>query len=170
MTLASRRSQLTKPVKQLFKEFKAKHKSINVSVRTFHRHKPKQVMSVTRLKFKQCMCEVCINPKMKVARLNVFLTEKCESVKELLKESVCELHGGVPNLVCVDRKCAQCGVEGVGKRLEQELGGDLLTEMGWSKWELVKVGKSSRMEKVKKTGSVQECLAELFHELNSLYR
>ena len=82
MTLASRRSQLTKPVKQLFKEFKAKHKSINVSMRTFHRHKPKQVMSVTRLKFRQCMCEVCINPKMKVARLNVFLTEKCKRTVE----------------------------------------------------------------------------------------
>ena len=75
-----------------------------------------------------------------------------------------------PNLACVDRKCAQRGVEGVGKRLEQELGSDLLTQKGWSKWELVKVGKSSQMEKVKKTGSVQECLAELFHELNSLYR
>ena len=32
------------------------------------------------------------------------------------------------------------------------------------------MGKSSRMEKVKKTGSVQECLAELLHELNPLYR
>ena len=143
--------------------------SIKVSVWTFHRHKPKQVMSVTRLKFSRCMCESCINPKMKVARLNMFLTEKCESVKELLKESVCELQGGIPNLVCIDRKRAQHGVEGVGKRLEQELGGDL-TERGWSKWELVKVGKSSQMEKVKKTGGVQECLAELLHELNPLYR
>ena len=130
----------------------------------------KQVMSVTRLKFRQCMCEACINPKMKVARLNVFLTEKCESVKELLKESVCELQVGILNLVCVDRKCAQRGAESVGKKLEQELGGDLLTEIGWSKWELVKVGKSSWMEKVKKTGSVQECLAELLHEVNPLYR
>ena len=32
------------------------------------------------------------------------------------------------------------------------------------------MGKSSQMEKVKKTGSVQECLAELLHELNPLYR
>ena len=46
--------------------------SIKVSVWTFHRHKPQQVMSVTRLKFSRCMCKSCINPKMKVARLNVF--------------------------------------------------------------------------------------------------
>lgn len=103
-------------------------------------------------------------------RLNVFLAEKCEGVRELLKESVCEFQGDFPNLACVDRKYVQRGVEGVGKRLEQELQGDLLTQKGWSTWELVKVGKSSWMEKVKKTGSVQECLAELLHEVNPLYR
>lgn len=84
-------------------------------------------------------------------RLNVFLAEKCEGVRELLKESVCEFQGDFPNLACVDRKYVQRGVEGVGKRLEQELQGDLLTQKGWSTWELVKVGKSSQMEKVKKT-------------------
>lgn len=31
------------------------------------------------------MCEACINPKTKVASLNVFLAEKCEGVRELLK-------------------------------------------------------------------------------------
>ena len=39
------------------------------------------------------MCEACINPETKVARLNVFLAEKCEGVRELLKESVCEFQG-----------------------------------------------------------------------------
>ena len=52
------RKQLTKPVKELYKEFKVKHENVKVSVRTLHRHKPKKVTSVTRLKFRQCLCEV----------------------------------------------------------------------------------------------------------------
>ena len=55
---------------------------------------------------------------------------------------MCASFRETPNLACVDRKYAQHGVEGVGKRLEQELHlqGDLLTQKGWSTWELVKVG------------------------------
>ena len=43
-------------------------------------------------------------------------------------------------------------------------------QIKWSKWELVKVGKSTWMEKVSKSGSVPECVTELLKELGPLYR
>ena len=41
-------------------------------------------------------------------------------------------------------------------------------KVGWSKWEHVKEGKSLRMEKVMKSGTVDECVSELLQELGPL--
>ena len=43
-------------------------------------------------------------------------------------------------------------------------------KVGWSKWEHVKEGKSLRMEKVMKSGTVDECVSELLQELGPLSR
>ena len=58
-----------------------------------------------------------MNPKRKLKRLNAFMTKKCESVRELLTESVCEFDQ-FPKLKCIDRKCGDCEVERVRERLE----------------------------------------------------
>ena len=164
------KKQLLKPVSQLYKEYRSKNTASAVSLRSFHRHKPKHVQSVKRLKFRQCLCEICQNPKAKVTRLNFCLENKCEGVKVLLDESMCVYEGEFPELVCVDRECPHCGVERVRLRLESELRGRMDEQIKWSKWELVKVGKSTRMEKVGKSGSVLECVTELLKELGPLYR
>ena len=76
---------------------------------------------------------------MKVTRLNSVLTGKCESVRQLMNESVSEFKD-VPSLMCVDRKRSECGTERVRGRLMKELGKNLKKNVGWSRWELVKYG------------------------------
>ena len=65
----SKKRQLTKSVKELHKDFLTKSR-LNASLRSFHRHKPKDIKSVRKMKFRQCLCETCLNPKLKVSRLN----------------------------------------------------------------------------------------------------
>ena len=159
-----KKRQLTLSVKELHKEFLVQHPGQKVSLRTFHRLKPKDVASVRKLKFRQCMCEICVNPKLKLTRLSHYMKKKCDSVRELLGESVCAFDV-TPKLECVDRKCGHCGVERVRERLGIELRESLNQNVSWKRWEHVKEGKSYRMVRVQKSGSVQDCLNELMQEL-----
>ena len=77
---SSKKRQLTESVKELHKDFLTKSR-LNMSLRFFHRHKPKDIKSVRKMKFKQCLCEICLNPKLKVSRLN-SLSHKSESMRE----------------------------------------------------------------------------------------
>lgn len=76
-----KKKQLVKLVKELHKEFVTKTKR-GVSLRSFHRHKPKNMASGKRLKFRQFLCEVCLNPKLKLERRNRMLARRCERVVE----------------------------------------------------------------------------------------
>ena len=154
----------------LYKEYRSENTASAVSLRSFHRLEPKHVQLVKKLKFQQCLSKICQNPKAKVTRLNFCLENKCEGVKVLLNESVCAHEGKFPELVCTDRECPCCGVERVRVRLESELRGRMDKQIKWPEWELVKVGKSTQMEKVGRSGSVLECVTELLKELGPLYR
>lgn len=143
--------QLTKPVKELHKEYMKENPTAKVSLRTFHRHKPKNIRSVRKMKFRQCLCEICLNPKLKLLKFNTFLERKYESVRELMNETVC-MFDEIPEINCVDRKCGECGVDAVRVKLEGSLGEHLGEMMCWRRWEHVKEGKSSRMGRVQKTG------------------
>ena len=77
---SSKKRQLTESVKELHKDFLTKSR-LNMSLRFFHRYKPKDIKSVRKMKFKQCLCEICLNPRLKVSRLN-SLSHKSESMRE----------------------------------------------------------------------------------------
>ena len=164
----SSKRQLLKPVKELYKEFQRQHPEVKVSLRTFHRQKPSHLASVKKAKFRQCLCEVCLDPKLKLKTVNRFLKDKCDCVRDLLTESVCAFED-LARRECVERKCDTCGVERVKERLLSELGGCVSDIVTWAKWEHVKEGKANRMDKVKKRGSLGECLDELIEEIGSLY-
>lgn len=90
------------------------------------------------------------------------------SVSEICWWKVCEFDEE-PNRECVERKCRVCGIERVKRRLLGELEVILEEQVGWSKWQHVNEGKSNRMDKVKKKGSVRECVDEFCEELGPLY-
>jgi len=53
-------------------------------------------------------------PKTETEKTELRASGKCESVRKLLNESMCEFIDS-PHLLCVDRKCSECGVERVGR-------------------------------------------------------
>ncbi|XP_070210071.1 uncharacterized protein [Littorina saxatilis] len=164
---ASRSRQLLRPVRDLHQDFLRLNPNNKISLRHFHRLKPKNVASVRKAKFRQCLCEICLNPKLKLQTLNM-LAPCFRSVREMLEESVCAFVD-MPKLECVERKCRLCGTERVKEKLESALEGRLESTVGWAKWMHVKEGRSSRMDKVKKRGSVHDCVNEMTEELESLY-
>ena len=176
---SSKSHQLTHSARVLYFKFRRLHPSAKVSLSTFQRLKPKYIASVKRLKFRQCLCDVCENPRMKVRRLNVFLKEKIESVKALLKETVCKYDGDFAKIECIERKCPKCGmskkgkmptlVKELGKTLKGQLSDVKNQEITWQRWETVRESGKSRMDRVKKKGSVNECVDELMGELVNLY-
>ena len=99
-----------------------------------------------------------------MSRLN-SLSHKSESTRELLKESMSGFEG-VPHLLCVDRQCCECGTACVMRRLKEEFGELVQKKVSWSRWEAVKQGKTSCVEKVKKNcGS-----ADMYLKLNDNVR
>ena len=56
------------------------------------------------------------------------------------------------------------------RRIKEEFGELVQKRVSRSRWEVVKQGKTSHAEKVKKSGTVGDCNAELGQELGPLCR
>ena len=145
------KKQLAASTPDLYRQFRLET-NVQVSLRTFQRLKPKHVASVRHLKFRQCLCEVCENPRMKLKRLNMIMGEKVSGLKELLEECVCPFEGDVPQRKCIDGDCPECGVTKVKERLERNLNGRLNDMICWQRWEHVKEDGKVRMDRLKKKG------------------
>ncbi|GFO00318.1 Cc8l18.2-like protein [Plakobranchus ocellatus] len=115
--------------------------------------------------YRQCLCEVCLNPMLKVKVLNKKLpeNERVDSLKDFVRLTVCDAN----NLVCVSRECSNCGVWMLDK-WKNSLNVDDNVE--WTKWESiagVKL-KGTRIDLRRKDGTVEELLAELKVETSKL--
>lgn len=167
------RRQLLKSVKELYTDFRRKHPSVRLSLASFFRYRPSAIKSVKLAVFRQCQCDICLNPKLKLSAINKWLPSesdaKFECVRDLLERTVCEFVTGMPKLECVERKCKECGVEHLQEHLEEALHDSLCERVSWFEWATVRVGKVSRLDRIKKTGFVQECLDELMKELQTVY-
>ena len=76
---ASSKKQLLRPVSELHRDFVKATKS-KVSLRSLHRHKPRNIASVKKLRFRQCLCEMCLNPKLKLGACGKM--RECERIAE----------------------------------------------------------------------------------------
>ena len=88
--------QLLKSMKELFVELKKQHPSVKISLRSFFCYRPKSVKNVKFAHFRQCLCDIYLNPKLKT--LNSCLAEKFECVRDLLEQTVCEFEGDCPKI------------------------------------------------------------------------
>ena len=66
-----------------------------VSFSAFCKHRPRHVLSFTKTPLRQCMCEVCINPMLKMKERS---------------------SGGRYAMACLERRCADCGVGNTKKK------------------------------------------------------
>lgn len=151
---------LTKRVKRLHREF-CRNTSHKISLRTFYRMLPKNVLTSHKQKFQQCLCEYCTNIDLKIKQLNTVLEgNKIEGRDALSESSLCP----VPTLACSNRTCPNCGVDKVRTSILQLV--DKSQSIKWEIWKMVEVEKGGkRREKVQRQGNVGDLVEELMTEL-----
>lgn len=107
---------LTKPLVDLYKQFKKEHKNFKISLTTFKR-RPRNICLSSSRKFASCLCERCVNamllmeilnPSLKVKSSANNLNEKVSNVDDLIKKTVCNDVNVTRE--CYERKCSVCGV------------------------------------------------------------
>lgn len=157
------RKILNKSVLNLHSEFIAEHGSL-ISKATFFRRRPKHVLSFTRTPFRQCLCDICLNPMLKAKVVNNMLCNDLQisTLKNLIGLTICEGN----RVECLKRLCKTCGVGGVDSLLQDC---DMSKDTSWQRWERVEKGNNKfRLDLVKKQGSVSDLVAELKGELQKL--
>lgn len=121
-----------------------------VKFSTFKKLRPKHVLPFTSHKFRECLCEYCVNVDLMIPVLNSLLPADAQ-VKDrynLNKLTLCATEGKK----CIDRECTECGVSSIDKMIcppAQEA-----SKICWERWENKKMNNGSqRMSKVYKEGS-----------------
>lgn len=153
---------LDKSIVQLHQDFIETHGSL-VSRATFFRHRPRNILSFAKTPFRQCLCELCLNPMLKVKVLNSIGWPKVETLKDLITLTLCEGE----KRECLERLCNVCGVESVDDAVKS-VDCDVSETVCWQKWERVKRKNGVRMDMVKKESVVSDLVSELKKELVSL--
>ena len=102
---------LPKRMKRLHKEFQVKNPEHQLSLRGMYCH---HVLASRKQAYRQCLCEVCKNVDLKLDTLNRYLKEPVDGGDALSERSLChELM-----LLCLDRKCPNCGADKRQVKLE----------------------------------------------------
>ncbi|XP_013411104.2 uncharacterized protein LOC106174215, partial [Lingula anatina] len=158
---------LPKRLKRLHKEFLQKNPGSQISLRTLYRIMPKHILSSKRLKFNQCLCEVCANIDLKLDALNRHLEDPVDGRDLLSEASLC---AGEPQQSCLDRQCLNCGVAQARARcqLKTDSQGDALTK--WRSWKIVDTPRGKRRELVTEEGLIERLLDKLMEELQPFSR
>ena len=101
-------------MKRLHKEFQVKNPEHKLSLGGMYRHLPQDVLSSRKQAYRQCLCEVCKNVDLKLDTLDRYLKELVDGGEALSERSLChELM-----LLCLDRKCPNCGADKFQVKLE----------------------------------------------------
>ncbi|XP_076440515.1 uncharacterized protein LOC143279993 [Babylonia areolata] len=156
---------LTKKVADLHKEFISRHPNYKISLTTFSRRRPKHVLLSSSRAFQQCLCETCVNPMLKIEKLNRRLVSlRPKNVDELVRATLCKTEY---SRKCIDRKCTECGVEKVVNKWKEELCEAVEDEIHWFRWE--KTAQSGK-DQVVKHGTLGKMIEELKIEMQGLAR
>ena len=128
-------------VKNLHKSFISTH--FNISASKFHKLRPKNCVTVDRVKFISCLCEYCVNVDFLLEGVKTALsmkrTGKAVSLPgdkfELVNLTLCAKpkDSHYHDMKCVTRQCEKCGVDDVYKVLEP-LKNVKGAPLKWKKW------------------------------------
>jgi len=87
---------MTETLQQSHVKFRREHPGEKVSLSTFRKHRPKEVLCVNKQKFITCLCEYCLNVQYKMATINKLCTDrnlqhlKLENEFDCVEKSLCE--------------------------------------------------------------------------------
>jgi hypothetical protein len=130
--------------------------------------RPKNVLTMSKTKLINCLCEYCTNIELKVPVLGQILKNSELKDKYAVSNATLCTYADIPSKACLDRLCQDCGPKLLVSKYPELLdNGNILS---WGRWEKVtnplKPDKQ-KMVKVTKTGSCLEFTKELKEELVS---
>ena len=151
---------LTMSLSDLYQVYTDEHPEEKVSFITFCKKRPAHIVLFTKTPFRQCLCEVCINPMLKMKVLNGLLPEPIESLPALISHTIC-CNDGVPRMSCLERQSSECGVAMFRIELESKMEAGS-TDVKWKRWEKAGEPGKTRVALVEKSGPMDVLLDELW--------
>lgn len=126
----------TKKLHSLFQ----KENKVTISRSKFQSLRPKNI-KLYRVKFQQCLCEYCLNVKLKLTSLSAIMKKEKIEVDGKLVESYYGISEATvcdeDNIACIERKCEVCGVKKLKTTLKPF---DSYTgKVEWQVWENITV-------------------------------
>jgi len=70
------RKVITSSLKTTYQQFKEHHPDISISYTSFKRHRPGNILPHTQHKFRDCLCEYCLNIKLKLKAVTKLSQQK----------------------------------------------------------------------------------------------
>ncbi|WAR17871.1 LOW QUALITY PROTEIN: hypothetical protein MAR_032465 [Mya arenaria] len=133
---------MTESLQNAYTRFRKQNPGVKVSLSSFKNHRPKEVLTMDKEKFRTCLCEYCLNIEFKLEAINracsgenlkhLKLKDKFESIEK----SMCEIKSGSTNKECYDRKCSSCGIHKITKHFQVLIKKDGEKDVKWKRWEL----------------------------------
>ena len=109
------------PLISAYKDFRLAHPEVNIGLISFYKAKPKCVHLLKRMKWLQCICDLCMNVKyilqtigMSMIRHN-FETPEWVPVRNPINFGLQTLCHGTEkySFKCLQRECSDCGISNV---------------------------------------------------------
>ncbi|XP_003723310.2 uncharacterized protein LOC100891453 [Strongylocentrotus purpuratus] len=168
-TLLSRKVMST-TLHSAYDRFKVIHPEVKIGFSTFKRLRPIHIVPRTENKYRECLCEYCVNIELKLQAVDRALTSsgkpelKIGSKYKLSDMTLCaRQHNGHHSKTCIDRHCGECGVNRVKDHLECIV---RVENIHWYRWQQGEVGGLIRTTKVEKSGTGSDLLKEMCKELD----
>ena len=158
------------------KEYSNRDDTKKISVSKFMKLRPKNVLTVSRAKFRGCLCEYCTNIDFKRTALNKFIVahhQKFHSKFDMNGATLCNSSKlkWKYKRNCLKRKCMRCGISKFRRKMQPFVVASSNVIMTWNKWECidteVKGHMVSRMMLREHKGTLQELVDETASELQS---
>jgi hypothetical protein len=137
-----------------FQQFQEKNPDVQVSFPAFKRLRPKSVMPYTKHRFRECLCEYCVNIDLKLKAVNSFLSShrhgdlKITDKYVLSRMTLCPKLDGEYLKSCLDRECPDCGPHLLSEHLRPAVNDLSCTPVTWDRWQKVNNGITTRVMKV----------------------
>lgn len=96
---------------------------------TFKKLKPKHVLPFTSHKFKECLCEYCVNIDLQIKALNIVIPNQITDRYSLNRMTLCSEQ----KRSCANRECDNCGVDVLDNTLLPSFANVSSTQTTWFK-------------------------------------
>ncbi|CAC5406241.1 unnamed protein product [Mytilus coruscus] len=165
-------------LKRTYDQYNNENPEKKISYAKFAQLRPKNVLPMSKQKYRQCLCEYCINVDFKIESLKSFCSvHKIDNIAtdryDLSRLTLCPKEGNYYKKDCIDRNCGNCGLTKIDDAVTELIENFKDTQVGWKRWqqghkESEVNGKQvvkTFMEMKRRSGTMEQLIDEMKSEL-----